>query len=95
MTEEAPRPRASMERVVPGHVWLAEGGAYQAREWAALKTEFWDYIDLQLYEIATIHQWKTVDEQRGEVILRMEADVLGSVVPGSFRLGPVSPDAIA
>jgi hypothetical protein len=78
-----------MERVVPGHVWLAEGDAYQAREWATLKTEFWDHVDLQLYEIATIRQWKTVDEQRGVVILRMEADVLGTVVPGSFRIGSV------
>ncbi len=82
-----------MERVVPGHVWLAEGGAYQAREWAALKTEFWDYVDLHLYEIATIRQWKTVDEQRGEVILRMEATVLGNIAPGSLLVVPLRPDA--
>jgi hypothetical protein len=80
-----------MERVVPGHVWLL-GEGQQRAEWAALRTEFWEHVDLKLYEIATIRQWKTVDEQRGEVILRMEADILGSMVPGSFRLGPVSSD---
>ncbi len=79
---------------MPGHVWLL-GEGQQRAEWAALRTDFWGYVDLKLYELATVRQWKTVDEQRRVVILRMEADILGSVVPGSFRLGPVNPDAIA
>jgi hypothetical protein len=80
-----------MERVVPGHVWLL-GEGQQRAEWAALRTEFWEHVDLKLYEIATIRQWREIDEHGRRVILHMEANVLGSVGPGSFRLGPVSSD---
>jgi hypothetical protein len=80
-----------MTRVVPGDVWLADGGAYQAREWAALRTDFWDEVDLRVYEIARVRQWRTADEERREVILHMEADVLGTMVPGSLRIGPWKP----
>jgi hypothetical protein len=33
-------------------------------------------------------KWKEVDEQRGEVTLHMEAEVLGKIVPGSLKISP-------
>lgn len=63
-----------------------QGPDVQAMEWKVLEQDFWSYIRLNTWDVAVIKKSKRVDEQRGHVILHMEADVFGKIVPESFRI---------
>jgi hypothetical protein len=81
-----PRPVAGMTRTVPGWRWL-EGPEAQAQEWAALTKDFWGYIKLNTWEMATITKDVSYNEVDRTVILHMEAEVIGKITPGGFHIG--------
>lgn len=72
-----------MDRTVPGWQWL-QGKEAQQREWDALAEDFWGYVRLNTWDVGVVRKWKTVDEQRGEVILHMEVEVLGKATSMNF-----------
>jgi hypothetical protein len=85
--DEQPLPSAGMTRVVSGWRWL-QGAEEQQREWDALERDFWHYVRLNTWDVGVIRKWKQVDEQRGEVILNMEIDIVGKM-SGSLSIQPL------
>jgi hypothetical protein len=77
---------AGMVRTVPGWLWL-EGKEAQDREWATLMEDFWGFVTLNTWEMAVIKKTTQFNEVDQTVILHVEAEVLGKITPGSFRIG--------
>jgi hypothetical protein len=84
-----PRPLTGMTRTVPGWLWL-QGKEVQDREWFELEVDFWGYISLNLWEVALIRKWLVANEKDRTVILHMEAEVFGKIVPGSLRISGIA-----
>lgn len=65
-----------MTRVVPGWEWLHDGGRLQGLNWQQLRADFARYVLLNGWLLANLREWKEVDEKHGEIILRIEAEVV-------------------
>ena len=79
------RPTADMNRIVPGWRWL-EGTEAQELEWAALRKDFYRWMNLKIGEVALMTTSKQFNEADRTVILRIEA----KIVKGTVSFGSVA-----
>jgi hypothetical protein len=63
-----------------------EGPEAQAAEWKTLTDEFWRHVDLQVGEVALTQKFTDYDEERRQVVLRIEAQI----VAGNVSLPPLA-----